>query len=189
MTIQTLRSHRQARTASGVRASVRRELASGLHSSREIARDAGPCFDEGLQLSRWIDVEWVSHCLDSGGIDHSCDDEDRLHITGIGFPAWLATDTRSRGIFAVSHCDVAEGTDAGEALRFANHCNETFVQVQFVWSQGAGRLYAHFTLPFTDGLSRRQVLRGLNRFGSIFARAVAEGAACGILAPPGAEVS
>ena len=148
------------------------------------ARSACACDGGSLHPAEAVNLAWIASALGRAGIDHRWAEARGLHVSGFGFPAWVTVDHEAGSVQALSQCDGADGLDDAEALRFANHCNETYLSVQFVWSQGIGRLYGHLALASADGLSQKQLLRSLSRFGSIFARAVAEGAACGVLSPP-----
>ena len=168
-----------------IRVSARRELSSPVVpmtvGTAATADKACECGEGGLRPAVDIDLDWVDAALSAAGIDHDVSSDGGMRISGIGYPAWLAIDDKARTLFLVSHCDGADGLDDAEAMRFANHCNEAYLMIQFAWAPGGGRLYGHLAMPFVDGLTRQQMLRVINRFGAIFSRAVGEGASCGVL--------
>lgn len=128
----------------------------------------------------------IADLLDRAGIDHAAPQDDWIYAFGLGYPVWIRVDGQSRAIVFATHAEALADVDEPDGLRLANHCNETLMLVQFAWNV-AGRLSGHYSLPYAGGLASAQLLCCANRFAAIFAKAVMQGIAAGLLTFPGAE--
>ena len=137
-----------------------------------------------LVPSDQLTVTAISELLAGAGIDHDEPQDESIYAFGLGFPIWIKIIRPSRSIYLSTYSQGAPDVHEVDALQFANLRNDELPLVQFSWS-AAYRLEGHYSLPYDAGLPRTQLLRCIQRFAAIFARATMVGIECGILCRPG----
>lgn len=95
-----------------------------------------------------FDRDYVVGLLEANGIDHVIEICGDIYVTGLDFNFWITADTDIGRVTLRTYWHFRQPIYELDALRCANHCNVSYIALQFSVRSAGERLAAAQVLPF-----------------------------------------
>jgi hypothetical protein len=115
-----------------------------------------------------ITSQEICSMLERAGIEYLLDEDGDTYVTGLRFNFWISVNPDVKRITLRTYWNLCQPISELDALRCANHCNASYISLQFTIRGAGERMTAEQVITEDNALNEDGLLSTIRAFPIIF---------------------